>query len=177
MTARWLVVFSALTLTAAVLRADGPGDNRADKVRPVPPPGVAIPAADRQELQAGVEALGKEIDELRTALKDKPALLDLLPDVQIYYNAVRYALKYNEFYNVREVGTAKAFLKEGRERAKDLREGKAPGPRLPASMLAATSPRSTAPCSLTASSCRRRSRRVRRTSIDSTSGATAAASR
>jgi pimeloyl-ACP methyl ester carboxylesterase len=122
----WLITFFALTLTAGALRADGPADNRVDKVRLVPPPGVAIPAADRDELQTGVDALGKEIDDLRTALKDKPALLDLLPDVQIYHNAVRYALKYNEFYDVKQVGTAKAFLKQGQERAKELREGKAP---------------------------------------------------
>jgi dienelactone hydrolase len=125
-TVRWLIVLSALAFAAGALRADGPADNQTDKVRPVPPPGVAIPAADREELQTGVDALGKEIDDLRTALKDKPALLDLLPDVQIYYNAVRYALKYNEFYNVKEVTTAKGFLKQGQERAKDLREGKAP---------------------------------------------------
>ena len=112
----WLTAVLAATLAAAAVRADGPADNLPDKVRPVPPPGVAIPAADRTELQAGVEDLGKEIDDLRTALKDKPALLDLLPDVQIYYNAVRYPLTYNEFYGdaAKQVATAKAFLQAGR---------------------------------------------------------------
>ena len=33
-----------------------------------------------------------EIEALRGSLKDKPELLALLPDVQIYHNAVRYAL-------------------------------------------------------------------------------------
>ena len=126
MTVRWLIVMSALTLTAAALRADGPADNQSDKVRPVPPPGVAIPAVDRVELQDGVEALGAGIDNLRVALKDKPDLLELLPDVQIYHNAVRYALKYNEFYDVKQVAIARAFLKQGQERAKDLRDGKSP---------------------------------------------------
>ncbi len=126
MTARWLAALSALALTAALLRADGARDNVADKVRPVPPPGVEISAADRAELQTGVNDLGKEIDDLRTALKDKPALLDLLPDVQIYHNAVRYALTYNEFYDVKQTTTAKALLKQGHERAEALRDGKAP---------------------------------------------------
>jgi len=45
-----------------------------------------------------------------------------LPDVQIFHNAVRYALTYNEFYDVKQVATAKAFLKLGQERAKGLRE-------------------------------------------------------
>ena len=174
MTVRWLIVLSALTLAAGALALDGPADNRADKVRPVPPPGVAIPAADREELQKGVDALGKEIEDLRTALKDKPALLDLLPDVQIYYNAVRYPLKYNEFYDVKQVGTAKAFLKQGQERAKDLREGKSPWTTATGLLGAATSPRSMALCSPTASSCRNRSRRVRATSTGSICGVTAA---
>src|SRR5947209_5418446 len=100
-----------LLLAACVARADGPGDNLPDKVRPVPPPGVAVPAQNRAELQAGVEALGKEIEALRTALKGKPALLDLLPDVQIYHNAVRYALTYNEFFNAREIPVARSLLK------------------------------------------------------------------
>ena len=81
-------------------------------------PASPSPPPTATNLQTGVDALGKEIDDLRTALKDKPALLDLLPDVQIYYNAVRYALTYNEFYDVKQVATAKAFLKQGQERAK-----------------------------------------------------------
>jgi pimeloyl-ACP methyl ester carboxylesterase len=116
----FIVVFATLSA-----RADGPADNLADKVRPVPPPGVAIPDADRKELEGGVAELGKEIDELRSALAGKP-LLDLLPDVQIYHNAVRYALTYNEFFNLKEVPVAKTLLKQGMERAKVLRDGKAP---------------------------------------------------
>jgi len=124
----WLVALSAAALAAAVLRADGPADNVPEKVRPVPPPGVAIPDADRAELQAGVEQLGKEIDDIAKEPKDRPTLSYLLPDVQIYYNAVRYALQYNEFYGdpAKQVATAKAFLKQGHERAQALRDGKSP---------------------------------------------------
>ena len=175
MTARWFAALSALALAAASLHADGPGDNVADKVRPVPPPGVEIPAADREALQAGVNELGKEIDDLRAALKGKPDLLDLLPDVQIYYNAVRYALAYNEFYNVKETDTARAFLKQGHERAEALRDGKAPWTTATGLVGAATSRASTAPSSPTGWSSRRRSRRARPKSTVSISGATAAA--
>ncbi len=93
-------------------------------MRPIPPPGVEIPAADRTELESGVAALGKEIDALKIELKDKPKLLELLPDVQIFFNAVRYALKYNEFLNLKEIPLAKEQLKQGMERAKELRAGK-----------------------------------------------------
>jgi dienelactone hydrolase len=111
---------------AALLHADGPGDNLPGKVRPLPPPGIAIEDADRVPLQAGVEALGKTIEQLRQDLKGKVALLELLPDVQIFHNAVRYALTYNEFYNKKEPAIARKLLAQGAERAQQLREGKAP---------------------------------------------------
>ena len=117
-----LMLFMSMTY----LHADGPGDNLPDKVRPVPPPGVVVPPAERAELETGVAELGKEIEALRAALKTKPALLDLLPDVQIYHNAVHYALAYNEFFNAREISLAKKLLKQGLERARLLREGATP---------------------------------------------------
>ena len=93
-------------------------------MRPIPPPGVEIPVADRTELESGVTALGKEIDALKIELKDKPKLLELLPDVQIFFNAVHYALKYNEILNLKEIPLAKEQLKQAMERAKELRAGK-----------------------------------------------------
>lgn len=97
-----------------------------EKVPQIPPPGIVVPDADRAELTAGVTALGKEIDALRQDLKSKPQLLRCLPDVQIFYNAVRYPLQYNEFYSPREIETAKAFLTQGMDRAKALRAGDTP---------------------------------------------------
>src|SRR5205823_13346234 len=88
--------------------------------------GAAVPAADRGRLREGLDALGKQIDELRTALKDKPRLLDLLPDVQVFHKAVRYALEYNEFFNARELPIAQGLLDQGLKRAAQLRDGKAP---------------------------------------------------
>ncbi len=124
MSIRWLVVPCVLVSVAALF-ADGPRDNRPDNVRPIPPPGVALPDDVRKELQDGVADLGKEIDDLRAALKGKPALLELLPDVEIFYNAVYYPLKYNEFYDARgDVAAARALLKQGKERAGQLRQGK-----------------------------------------------------
>ena len=125
MTTRWLLPILPLVLTFAV-RADGPADNQVDKVRPVPPPGVVVPDADRKELEKGVEELAKQIDVLRDSLKAKPSLLALLPDVLIYEKAVRWALAYNEFYNVREVAVAKKLLGQGLARAGQLRDGKGP---------------------------------------------------
>lgn len=117
-----LVALFALTLIAL---ADGPGDNKAESVRPVPPPGVKIPDAAREELTAGAAALAKEIEALRNSLKGKPAL-DLLPDVHIYHKAVDWALRFDEFYNTNQVNSARNLLKQGTERAAALREGKSP---------------------------------------------------
>jgi Prolyl oligopeptidase family len=124
MALRWGILL--FLLAVGVGRAQGPADSFPDNVKRVPPPGIMVPDADRAELQAGVTELGKEIDATREALQGKPALLELLPDVQIFHNAVRYALTYNEFYRPNEIDTAKAFLQQGMERAKLLRDGKAP---------------------------------------------------
>ena len=111
-------VFFSLLATCTFAQTTPPAN------KPIPPPGIEIPAAERAELEAGVTALAQEIDALRNELKDKPKLLELLPDVQIFYNAVHYALQYNEILNVREIPYAKTQLKLGLERAKELRTGK-----------------------------------------------------
>src|SRR6266446_10513395 len=89
----YLLLFALFTPSAL---ADGPADNLPDKVRPVPRKGATIAAEDRQQLEDGVARLGSEIDALRKEFKTKPAQLALLPDVQIFHNAVRYALRYDE---------------------------------------------------------------------------------
>ncbi len=113
-------------LAVALLRADGPSDNVAEKVRPVPPPGIDVPAADRDALKAAVHGLSSQVESLRSDLSDKPALLDLLPDVEIYLDAVRSALANNEFYDAKELPVARNLLVKGAERAGLLRNGKAP---------------------------------------------------
>src|ERR1051325_60766 len=87
-------------------------------IKPVPPAGVEVPAADRAELEAGLARLRTATDKLR----GNP----LLPDVLIYQEAVRYALQYNEFFKADEIGKAKVLLKEGEERARQLGQGEAP---------------------------------------------------
>src|ERR1043166_5041148 len=85
----------------------------------VPLPGIAIAEKDRAELRAGVDALAREINSLRSS-----GQRELLPDVEIFHKAVDWALRYDEFYRSNEVGLARTLLKQGMERAKQLREGK-----------------------------------------------------
>jgi hypothetical protein len=88
-----------------------------------PPPGVAVAEADRASLPRAIAALGKEIEVLRAELGAKRAFFALLPDVQIFHNAVRYALEYNEFFDAKQIPIAKNLLALGMQRAKELREG------------------------------------------------------
>ena len=118
-----LVCFLFVALS---LRADGPRDNVPDNVRPVPPPGIEVPAEDRTELEAGLKKLGADIESLRAAIKGQRAKLELLPDVEIYHKAVRYALTYNEFFKKQEIAVAKTLLKQGGERVQGLRGGQTP---------------------------------------------------
>src|SRR5260370_242777 len=91
-------------------------------VKPVPAAGIEVPAADRAEIQAGLAHLRASIDNLSDKAKSGP----LLPDVQIYSEAVRYALQYNEFFKPAEIAAAKVLLQQGEERAAQLAAGQAP---------------------------------------------------
>ncbi len=109
--------------------ADGPKDNIPDKVRPIPPAGSKVSEEDKADLRTGLAELKKELDALPKLLKDKPELLDLIPDVEIYHKAVRYAVDFDEIYvdpkrKRDDVKSAKTVLKQGLKRAKELRDGK-----------------------------------------------------
>jgi pimeloyl-ACP methyl ester carboxylesterase len=119
------LVVLALVLAASA-RAAGPGDNLPDKVRRIPPRGVAVPPADRAELEARTNELGAAVAGLQAAFRNKPALLDLLPDVQVFHNAARYALAHDEFFDKMEVAVARKLLTVGMERAAQLKDGQAP---------------------------------------------------
>ncbi len=84
----------------------------------IPPAGIEVSAADRTELEAGLRQLDAAIEPIQAN--------PLLPDVLIYREAVRYALKYNEFFSPAEIAKAKTLLVEGQERARELSQGSAP---------------------------------------------------
>jgi hypothetical protein len=118
------LAFVFCLLATLTSRADGPSDNLADKVRSVPPPGIEVPADDRSKLEQGLGELGKALENIRGS-KNRNAI-NLWPDVQIYHNAVRYALQFNEFWSTNEIKAAHELLRHGLERAKALESGEAP---------------------------------------------------
>ncbi|VTT99391.1 prolyl oligopeptidase family protein : Prolyl oligopeptidase family protein OS=Singulisphaera acidiphila (strain ATCC BAA-1392 / DSM 18658 / VKM B-2454 / MOB10) GN=Sinac_5332 PE=4 SV=1: Peptidase_S9 [Gemmataceae bacterium] len=110
-------------------RADGPGDNLPDNVRPVPPKGSEVPEAVKEEVRKGLA-------ELQGLIKDI-GKHELLADVLIYEKAVRWALDHNEVFDPAPpkdknakapapAGTVKKVLAAGLERARALKEGKTP---------------------------------------------------
>jgi hypothetical protein len=102
---------------------------------------VEIPAADREALTKGAAELKGMIEELRGKSKERDLpspgkkgstapmplpLSDLLPDVEIFHKSVDWALRYNQFNNVKEVKIAHEQLAEGKKRAEALKNGEAP---------------------------------------------------
>ena len=87
-------------------------------VKKIPADGIAVPEADRAELDAGLKHLYASIARL------KPG--PLVPDVMVFAEAVRFAVQYNEFFKPGEIAAAKLLLKQGEERAAQLAAGQAP---------------------------------------------------
>ncbi len=126
----------ALVLSSALLPtfADGPADNQFDNVRRVPKLGVEVSPVDRDELEAGLKALGDQIAKLKATEDDEPestrsrgdVLRLALPDVEIFHRAVDQALRYQEFFDAKEIPVAKKLLEIGKERATQLAMGQAP---------------------------------------------------
>jgi dienelactone hydrolase len=100
-----------LLATAAILPAQ-------TNDRPIPPPGIKLSDADRSQLQSGLDKLKESIRALGRH--------SLLPDVQIFRNAVQYALQYDEFFDPPDVAKARTLLIEGQKRADQLLSGQAP---------------------------------------------------
>ncbi len=121
---RSLAVPFFFVLAGLAAAYDGPQDNKADNVRRIPPPGIKISDADRAELTKDVAAFEQEIKQVRQELAGQPRLLELFPDVLIFHKAVDWALKYDEFYEAREVKTARDLLKLGRERLSQIKSKK-----------------------------------------------------
>ncbi len=92
-------------------------------LRPIPPTGVAVPEADRKDLETGLSRLGETIEKLRATIGNRTVLL---ADVQIFHEAIRAALQHDEFFKVEEVYRAKDLLRLGQARVDALVAGQTP---------------------------------------------------
>ncbi len=108
-----------LTLTLALTHVPAQTGPVPPATKRVPPKGVEIPAEERTKLEAGVQELAAE-------LKKIPADAPLRPDVEIFFKAVDWALRYDEFFNAKQTGNAQKLLTEGLARARALQAGQSP---------------------------------------------------
>ncbi|WP_345683589.1 prolyl oligopeptidase family serine peptidase [Novipirellula caenicola] len=121
---RSTALFLVLLLLISTALADGPGDNVADQVRPVPPVGIELSQPDRNELEDGLAKLNAKIDQLRKSKDTKTQ--SLIPDVEIFSRAIRDAISHRELFHKNDVAKAKEVLAEGHARAEALQNGDAP---------------------------------------------------
>ncbi len=98
----------------------------AEDVRPVPPPGIEIPAADRAEIEAGVKRLGDEIAKLNEIGKSNPLIVRELPNVEIFHKSADWAVRYGEIFDAKQIAIAKSHIAQGLERAAALAKGETP---------------------------------------------------
>jgi len=102
-------------------RADGLQDNIPENVRRIPELGIAVPDDRAASMRTSLSQLQEKIAAIKASNDAlKPALL---PDVMIFERAVRCALDYNEFFDVKEFDKADTLLKEGLTRADQLLAG------------------------------------------------------
>lgn len=96
---------------ATLVFADGPGDNVPDKVRRIPPAGIKVPDDTRADLHQRTDALAVRCRELKSEYR---------PDVEVFANAVDWALRYDEFFDAKEFAVARKLLDLGNARADEL---------------------------------------------------------
>ena len=89
-------------------------------VKQAPPPGITVPAGEATELATELDRLGVTIERLRAAGASKPAVLTLLPDIEVFHKAVRYALQWGEFFKQEEIASARKQLALAEERVQAL---------------------------------------------------------
>ena len=117
-----------LVLMAVAAFADGPKDNIPTAVRPIPPTdkALALPEADKASLPKELAELRVAIDAAAKAQAKNPRLEEYLPDLEIFYKSVDWAVKYNEFFNKGEFKSAHDLIVEGKARTAFFLKGETP---------------------------------------------------
>ena len=117
-----MLVAGALFCVLMSARADGLQDNIPENVRRIPELGVPVPDDRAASMRTTLGQLQEKIAAIKAA--NDATKTALLPDVMIFERAVRCALDYNEFFDVKEFDKADALLAEGAKRADQLIAGK-----------------------------------------------------
>ena len=121
-----LTTVTALILLALnvppVALSDGIKDNIPENVRRIPELGVPVPDDRAATMRTSLGQLQEKIAAINAG--NDASAKSLLPDVMIFERAVRCALDYQEFFDVKDLDKADALLLEGIKRADQLLAGK-----------------------------------------------------
>ena len=87
-------------------------------MRPVPKVGVALTAKQKADFEKSLSNFKSLLDKLKA--RNDPGTQELLPDVEIFYRAVRTNVDHRELFSPQDVKNAAAVGEEGGRRAIEL---------------------------------------------------------
>ncbi|MGB7329416.1 MAG: prolyl oligopeptidase family serine peptidase [Rubripirellula sp.] len=117
-----LVVFAGIVAGGLSALADGPADNRADQVRPIPPPGIELDAAVSEGLLKRCESIRAGFIAIDVEGKDEK-IQSLASEVLVLPRAVELAIEFGQFYKPREIESAGKLLDEAERRIQVIKDG------------------------------------------------------
>ncbi|HET6249870.1 MAG TPA: alpha/beta hydrolase-fold protein [Tepidisphaeraceae bacterium] len=115
-----LQIKALLLISTAIVGAAAHADDWKPIPRVLPPVGMKLPEAQQQEIQSAEKALAARIAPV-TADPD-----GLLPDIELYDKAIRFALVNGEFYSAKDVPVATALIATANKRLDELAQNQHP---------------------------------------------------
>lgn len=106
-----------------LLRGDGPADNHPETVRRIPKLGIELDENTRRELLDGVAGIERQVDGLGT---DASITAQDRDDVMVLTQAIRIAVKHQEFFSEGDVPKARRLLETAAQRIANLKSGHRP---------------------------------------------------
>lgn len=129
-----LVISTWIPSGDVVSRADGPVDNIAENVRPIPPTGIELSGQTRQQLLGAAQQLTAKVESLS---KSSPADR---AEILVFARAVRMAVEDGMFYSEKEIEQARELLKLADNRVETLSRGQSGAQLIGATEAAASKP-------------------------------------
>ena len=123
----WLLstVIVLMGLASSSLQADGPADNQAVTVRPIPPIGTSLSSDQHTQLESDLEKLRQSIVSARKKLSNQPDLRRHLSDIEVFEQAVTSAILFQEIFDpAKEFHQAREQLSLATSRLDQLLAGK-----------------------------------------------------
>lgn len=135
---KYLLATCLILVSLSSVFADGPADNNAATVRPIPPVGIELNEQQSDQLLRHCAQVRQAWDVLLSESRAKAntdvqwqkarferiaqSLVDLTPEILVFPRAVEMALEFNQFYQPRELETAAELLDEAMRRIEVARE-------------------------------------------------------